>query len=63
MKVISLADKKKQKQKQDELAEDSLKKELSFDDIEKQNEANKKRVEKERLANNKKVLRSYRIKQ
>lgn len=64
-KVVSLSDYKK-KREQEHLTvkcdTDETEVEESFEEVEERNRKNKERVEKERLAKNKSVLRSHRIK-
>jgi len=61
MEVISIKDARKKKPKTNEETE-KVEETLSFEEEMKRNEANKLRVEQERLKNNKKVLKTYRIK-
>jgi hypothetical protein len=59
--VVSLFDKKKEKEEKTETTEKVEVKE-TFEEAMKRNEATKQRMEKDRLNANKSVLRSYRIK-
>lgn len=64
-KVVSLSAKREKKAEEvasDKPQEGQAPAEASFAEIQAKNEANKKRIEKERLNANKSVLRSYRIK-
>ena len=64
-KVISFADSKKRRsdaEKDLQEANDELEAEMSFEEVTEKNKKNKERLEKERLNDNKSVLRSYRIK-
>ena len=61
-KIISLFEKRKEIEEQEKEREVELADGPSFEEIMKINEEKKKKAAKERLATNKGVLRSYRIK-
>jgi hypothetical protein len=65
-KVVSIfANRSKDKDKEENsksVSEAKSEENSSFEDVMKQNQKNKERMEKERLSANKSVLRSYRIK-
>ena len=61
-KVISIQNGKKDKSKVDDKKVDGTKGEFSFEEIMKQNDQKKKKLEEERRLKNKSTLRDYRIK-